>query len=321
MLPPKDKLTICFAHVVYHFDHEFKSRKIGVKSFEVRDRNELSRRIGEADVLVCSSMWQNSLVDHAERLRFIQCNGAGTEQFDLGLLGSRGLRLASGQGSNSNAVAQHGFALILGLMRLIPQACENQSKRVWRPMTSDPSRREDELGGKTMVVVGFGHVGSLIGRLAKAFGMRVVGLKRDLSAGGESADALHGMNELASVLPQADFVVLACPLTAETKKLIDAPALSLMKDTAYLINLSRGGCVDEPALIRALESKEIAGAGLDVVAHEPLSPDLPLWGMRNVILTPHSAGETRSYEKNVVDVLLENIGRLDRGERMINQVL
>jgi phosphoglycerate dehydrogenase-like enzyme len=322
MLPPKENLTVCFAHAAYHFQREFQVRQRGIDSFEVRTRDDLAERLVEADVLVVSSLWRNDLLDFANRLRFVQCNGAGTEQFDLDRFRQRGLRLASGQGTNSNAVSQHAMTLILALTRRLPEILRWQAIAKWRPMTTNPEQREDELTGKTLVIVGYGHVGRALASLAKAFGMRVIGLKRNPNTGGEGADAVHRMDELHSLLPLADFVVLTCPLTKETEKVIDNKALSRMKKSAILINLSRGRCVDEAALIHSLMNGGIAGAGLDVVAQEPLPADSPLWRIENVIITPHSAGETRHYEANVIDLLSENLGRLWRGEAQLrNQVV
>ena len=158
--------------------------------------------------------------------------------------------------------------------------------------------------------------------LAKAFGMRVIGIKRDPSKGGEAADSVHGFSELKAILPQADFVALTCPLTKETEKVIDTDALSRMKKSAYLINAARGRCVDEPALIKALQDKKIAGAGIDVTVEEPLSSSSPLWDFSNVLITPHTAGETRRYEENVLDILTDNLEHLWRGELILrNQIV
>jgi phosphoglycerate dehydrogenase-like enzyme len=116
------------------------------------------------------------------------------------------------------------------------------------------------------------------------------------------------------LLPQADFVALTCPLNEETAKIIGADALSRMKRSAYLVNVARGGCVDEAALIRALAGRAIAGAAIDVTAEEPLPAASPLWDMRNALITPHTAGETQKYEDNVLDILMDNLDRLWRGE-------
>src|SRR3954451_6421044 len=187
MLPPTEKLTICFAHAAYHFRREFQARQSQIDSFEVRNREDLARRIEEADVLVVSSLWRNDMLELSKRLRFIQCNGAGTEQFDLPQLQRRGLRLASGQGTNSNAVSQHAMTLILALTRRLPEILRWQADARWRPMTTNPEQREDELTGKTLVIVGYGHVGRALGSLAKAFGMGVIGLKRNPDTGSEGA--------------------------------------------------------------------------------------------------------------------------------------
>jgi D-2-hydroxyacid dehydrogenase (NADP+) len=322
MLPPNDKLTICFAHVAYQLHERFSGRDTGINSFAVRDHETLENRVGEADVLVISGLWHDGLLDRAGKLRFIQAIGAGTDQFPLAALKKRGIRLASARGVNYRAVAEHAMTLILALSRRLPEARDNQAKRVWRGMIGDLSRREDELGGKTLLVAGLGQIGGRLAQLAKAFDMRVVGLRHNPAAGRGAADAVHAMGEFKSLLPEADFVALTCPLTKETENLVDAEALARMKPSAYLVNVARGRVVDEPALVEALAARRIAGAGIDVTAEEPLAPNSPLWGMDHVLLTPHSAGETRRYEDNVIEILRDNLGRLRRGEEPLrNQVI
>jgi phosphoglycerate dehydrogenase-like enzyme len=322
MIPPSDKVAICFAHVAYQLQERFAALDTGIHSFAVRDAETLMDRVEEADVLVISGLWQNGLLDRAAKLRFIQAIGAGTDQFSRDELARRGIRLASARGVNARAVAEHAMALVLALSRRLPEARDNQARRVWRGMIGDLSRREDELGGKTLLVIGIGDIGGRLARLAKAFDMRVVGLRRDPSLGSGKADAVHPMSALKSVLPDADFVVLTCPLTEETENLIDAEALGHMKSSAYLVNVARGRVVNEAALIEALAARRIAGAGLDVTAEEPLAPSSPLWGMEHVLVTPHTAGETRHYEDNVIEILRDNLDRLWRGESQLrNQVV
>jgi phosphoglycerate dehydrogenase-like enzyme len=153
--------------------------------------------------------------------------------------------------------------------------------------------------------------------LARAFDMRVVGVRRDPSRGAGAADKIAGEDGLLEMLPQADFIALTCPLTPKTENLIDAKALAAMKPSAYLINVARGRVVNEPALVEALEQERLAGAALDCVWDEPLPATSSLWGVRNVLITPHTAGETRRYEDNVIDLLLENLERLWRGEVLL----
>jgi len=322
VIPPSDKLAICFAHVAYQLHERFSALDTGIDSFAVRDLDRLKERIGDADVLVISGLWRNELLEGAERLRFIQAIGAGTDQFPREELHKRGIRLASARGVNARAVAEHAMALMLALNRRLPEARDNQTKRVWREMIGDLSRREDELAGKTLLIVGLGDIGGRLARLAKAFDMRVVGLRRELVMGKGAADAVHRMDELKAQLPGADFVALTVPLSAETTNLIDAEALGIMKPSAYLINVARGRVVDEAALVEALAAHRIAGAGIDVTIEEPLPENSPLWAMEHVLVTPHTAGETRRYEDNVIEILRENLDRLWRGERLLrNQVV
>lgn len=322
VLSGKDSLTIGFAHAAYRLGDEFTDRKMGIRHFEVRAFDDLKARIGEADVLVVSGLWRNELLDHAPRLRFIQSISAGVDQYARDQLQKRGIRLASAQGANERAVAEHAMALMLALTRHIPSARDNQARRHWRPMISDLARREDELGGKTLLIVGLGRIGQRLAHLAKAFDMRVVGLRRDPGAGGGAADAVHATSKLHALLPEADIVALTCPLNAETANIIDARALAAMKPSALLVNVARGRCVDEDALVAALSDRRLAAAALDCVREEPLPSSSPLWAMENVLITPHTGGETRRYETRVVDLLLDNLDRLWRGETTLkNQIV
>ena len=313
-LPAKDKLTICFAHVAYRMGERFALRNTGMNWFEVRSLDELKARVAEADVLSCSGLWRNELIALAPKLAFVQSISAGTDQYSRDALGAAGIRVASAQGLNERAVAEHAIALILAMARKIPEARDNQAAKHWRGMIGDISKREDELGGKTLVIAGLGRIGSRLATLARAFDMKVIATKRDVSKGASVADKVVGEDGLLSVLPEADFVALTCPLTPKTENLIDAKALAAMKPSAYLINVARGKVVNEPALIEALQAKRIAGAALDCVWEEPLPATSGLWSVPNVLITPHTAGETRRFEDNVLDLMMENLDRMWRGE-------
>ena len=322
MIPRKDELTVCFAHVAYNLQARLAKRETGIRSFQVWNRDELDARVGEADVLVISGLWRNELVEKATRLRFIQAIGAGTDQFGRDLLSARGIRLASASGVNMKAVSDHAMALILALARRLLEARDNQVKHHWRGMIGDLTRREDELGGKTIVIVGLGNIGGRLARLAKAFDMHVIGVRRDPAAGKGAADSVHAIADLHSLLPQADIVALTCPLTKETENLIDADALARMKQSAFLINTARGKIVNEAALAATMRAGGIAGVAIDVTAEEPLPTESPLWDLPNTLITPHTAGETRRYEDNVLDILEENLQRLWRGDaRLRNQIV
>ncbi len=189
-------------------------------------------------------------------------------------------------------------------------------------MIGDLTLREDELSGKTVLIIGLGRIGGRLAQLAKAFDMRVIGFRRHLDAGAGAADAVHPLTELPAFMPRADFVALTCPLVPETRGLIDAKALGLMRRSAFLVNAARGGCVVEQALVEALQEGRIAGAALDVTEPEPPAESSLLWGMPNVFITPHTGGETRKYEANVNEILVENLEHMWRGEAELrNQIV
>jgi D-2-hydroxyacid dehydrogenase (NADP+) len=316
-LPARDQLTICFAHVAYRMGERFALRNAGLHWFEVRSLDELKARINDVDVLLCSGLWRNELIPAATRLVFIQSISAGTDQYSREALGAAGIRGASAQGVNERAVAEHAMALILAMARRIAEARDNQTAKKWRGMIGDISEREDELGGKTLVIAGMGRIGSRLAALAKAFEMRVIAIRRDPSRGAGAADQVVGQDGLLDVLPHADFVALTCPLTPETENLIDATALAAMKASAQLVNVARGKVVNEAALVEALNQGRIAGAALDCVRDEPLPATSGLWDVPNLLITPHTAGETRRYEDNVIDLLLENLERQWRGDAVL----
>jgi D-2-hydroxyacid dehydrogenase (NADP+) len=322
MFPSKDELTICFAHAAYQMQARFALRKTGIRSFEVRDPDEFRKRVGEADVVVVSGMWKNDLLPQAAKLKFVQSISSGTDQYSKEQLAAKKVRLASAAGVNARAVAEHAMSLILAIARRLPEARDNQHRKMWRGMIGDLAEREDELGGKTVLVVGMGRIGSHLARLAKAFDMKVIGIRRDPSQGTNSADEIHAMGDLVKLVPQADFVALTCALTPETTGLMSAAAFAAMKPSAVFVNVARGKVADESALIETMKAKRIWAAALDVTAEEPPPQESPLWAMPNVFITPHTAGETRRYEDNVIDILMENLDRLWRGETALrNQVL
>ena len=197
-LPASDKLTICFAHVAYRMGERFALRNAGLDWFEVRSLDDLKARIKNVDVLLCSGLWRNELIPAAPRLAFIQSISAGTDQYSRDALGAAGIRVASAQGVNERAVAEHAIALILAMARRIPEARDNQTAKKWRGMIGDISTREDELGGKTLVIAGMGRIGSRLATLAKAFDMRVIAIRRDPSKGAGAADKVVGEDSLLS---------------------------------------------------------------------------------------------------------------------------
>lgn len=321
MLPSKNQIRICFAHPAYQMAERFAARNSGIAHIQVRSVEELVAEIPGIDVLVISQMWKNELVGSAKKLRFIQSISAGSDQFDEQKLRARGIRLASAAGITAQAVAEHAMALMLALRRHLHTARDNQSKKHWRGMISDIPSREDQLGGKTLLIIGLGRIGTRLARLAKAFDMRVIGTRRDARREVDHVDAVVGNDRLLDLLPSADIVVVTCPLTPETRNLISAAAIAAMKPSVHLINVARGAIVDEAALIQALREERVGAAGLDVMCEEPLPLSSPLWTMPNVLITPHKAGETQRLEDGVIDVLMENLARQWRGETVLENQL
>jgi phosphoglycerate dehydrogenase-like enzyme len=321
MLPSKNHIRICFAHPAYQMAEQFAARNSGIAHIQVRTDQDLVAEIPGIDVLVISQMWKNELIGSAKRLRFIQSISAGGDQFDEQQLRTHGIRLASAAGITAQAVAEHAMALMLALRRHLHTARDNQLRKHWCGMISHIPSREDQLGGKTLLIIGLGRIGTRLARLAKAFDMRVIGTKRDPSRGVDNVDTVVGNDRLLDLLPSADIVVVTCPLTPETRNLINAAAIAAMKPSVHLVNVARGAIVNEAALIQALQEERVGAAGLDVMREEPLPVSSPLWTMPNVLITPHKAGETQRLEDGVIDVLMENLARQWRGEIVLENQL
>ena len=320
--PDKDKIKIQFSHVAYRMAERFSMRDTGIYHYQTWTEEETLLKISQCDVLVISGFWNNALLEDAKNLKYVQSIGAGYDQFPLEELKMRGIRLVNAKGVNTNAVAEHALSLMLALTRQVHISRDNQINSFWRGMLCDISLREDELLEKTVLIVGMGNIGSRLAKFAKALDMRVLGVKRDTLHVNGPVDEIYSPDELLNVIGEADYVVLTCPLTPETENIVDKDFINQMKQSAYFINVARGGCVDEQSLINALNSKKIAGAAIDHFKDEPLKKTSFFWKIPNLIITPHTAGETRLYEERVIDITLENLGRLWRNETdLIHQIV
>ncbi|WP_219834835.1 D-2-hydroxyacid dehydrogenase [Paenibacillus sp. R14(2021)] len=217
-------------------------------------------------------------------LRWVQSWSSGIDSLPLDLLAERGILLTDASGVHARSVSETVIAMMLGLARGIASAVRNQQRSVW-----ESPRTLAEMNGGTVAIVGAGEIGREVARLARAFDMRVAAVRRSGGAMPE-ADVVYGLAELDDALREADYVVNSLPLTSETWHLFHAERFAVMKSGAYFINVGRGGTVRTEDLVAALNTGVIAGAGLDVFEQEPLPADHPLWGMPNVIITPHNAG-------------------------------
>ena len=260
------------------------------------------------------------LVLAAPDLRWVQAFSAGTDLHVYQDMLARGLLLTSAAGASAPTVAQTAVAGLLALARGFPRIVAAQRRREWRPLSRDGAEPRD-LAGQTALVVGTGPIGQEVGRLCRALGLRTVGVRRNAAAGAPPGfDEAAGFADLSEKLPRADWLVLACPLTATTRGFIDAEALALLPPGAHLVNVARGGVVVEADLLAALESGRVAGAFLDVFTAEPLPPDSPFWDLPNVIVSPHSAAASDGLAERVAAVFCENLGRWRRGEPLRNLV-
>lgn len=292
-------------------------------------REEIARKTGEpveacppereeellpmADIIIGDMRLTERQLALAGRLRWFYCVSAGVERLPFAALARREVLVTNASGIHASPMAEHALMMMLAFRRRLLEYRASQRRKEWSRLIPG------ELRGAVLCVVGTGSIGRETARRARAFGMRVTGVRRSPRPM-EEFDAVAGLTDLRRALGEADFVLLLTPLTDKTRGLMGAAEFAAMKREAVFLNLSRGGTVDEPALIDALRAGQIAGAGLDVFAREPLGPDSPLWGMENVILTPHIAGITDHYMKSVAELFLQNYKELRAGEVPRNRV-
>jgi phosphoglycerate dehydrogenase-like enzyme len=191
-----------------------------------------------------------------------------------------------------------------------------QHAHEWRPLRG--AALPDDLRGQTVVLIGVGAIGTIFAGYAQAFGLNVIGVRRSPKTAHDAVEEMVHPSKLNEVLPRADWIVIACPLSEETRDLVNAESFRHMKKGARLINIARGEIVDEEALIDALRAGKIAGAHLDAHRQEPLSADSPLWDLPNVIVSPHNASASTGNEKRIAEMFIANFGHWLRGEKMIN---
>ena len=299
--------------------------------FRFAAESQMDSHLADIEVL----MTRNLAVDlkKAPRLKWIQMMGAGADRLDYKILMERNIRVTNASGIHAVPIAEYVFAFMLAFSYRLPVIFAWQGRRHW-PKDARTLLGGSELRGKTILIFGYGSIGREVGRLAHAFGMRVLALKHSPDQRddkgyclpgvgdpkGEIPERIFGPSHLLEVLPECDFVVLTTPLTPETEGMIDERALRAMKPTACLINMARGKVVDEKALIRALKDKRIAGAGLDVFSQEPLPEDSPLYDLENVIISPHNAGNSPAYNERLTDVFVENLERYLAGKPLLNLI-
>ncbi|WP_413375305.1 D-2-hydroxyacid dehydrogenase [Alkalihalobacillus sp. 1P02AB] len=282
-----------------------------------KDSSIWQEHIDSAEILVS---WKKSFAEQIQKsntLRWLQSWSAGIDNYPLDYFKKNQILLTTANGVHTNPISETVFALMLSLTRNLHKYIRNQEKKKWFH-----EYNYLELHGKTIGIVGVGAIGQEVAKIAKAFNMNVLGV-RNSSKDLDYVDRMYRSSELEDVLPLCDYVVVATPLTPETKHSFTRESFKLMKETAFFINIGRGQLVKEDDLIWALENKEILGAGLDVFEVEPLPESNPLWEMEQVIVTPHTSGSTGYYNERVIEeIFLPNLEIYLKGDKKlpINQV-
>ncbi|MFD1418321.1 D-2-hydroxyacid dehydrogenase [Companilactobacillus keshanensis] len=252
---------------------------------------------------------------NSETLNWIQTIRAGVDALPLRALDEKGIMLSTGSGANSINIAEQALAYMLMFERSMNLSTWDQTKKVWHR-----EKKYDEVYNKTVMLVGVGHIGSQLAQYAKALGMRTIGVRHS-DQPLPNIDKMVSMNDIDKHLKEADFVVNSLPDTTDTEKMFNKDFFKKMAKTSYFISIGRGKSTNTNDLVEALQTKEIAGAGLDVVDPEPLKEDSPLWDMKNVILTPHNAGRSVHYEERAFKIFKKNLkSYIENGEVVENLV-
>jgi phosphoglycerate dehydrogenase-like enzyme len=291
----------------------------GVEFLAPADRPEADRLLPEADVVLGWAVRPENF-DRAGQLKWIQITAAGVGSLLFPALIDSPVVVTNGRGLHAVAMAEHTIAVLFGFARRLHLARDAQRERVWAQEALLRGPGFMKLEGTRLGLVGLGSVGAEIAVRARALGLEVVAVRRRPSADPAPADAQWGVEALDELLATSDWVVLAAPLTEETRGLIGARELARMRPGAVLVNLGRGGLVDEAALVEALRSGRLGGAALDVVEHEPLPVDSPLWDLPGVILTPHVSGLGPRYWERAMDLFAENLRRYLADQPLLNTV-
>lgn len=274
-----------------------------------REKSVYEPHIQEAEIIVG---WRDDIAKMCLRsdssLKWIQSWGAGVDNMPLQKLKEKNIILTNTSGVHPFPISETVFAMILTFTRRIHLYLRNQLKNQWRY-----EKNLQEVHGKIIGIIGAGAIGEEIAKLAKAFGMKVLGIRRS-GKPSLNIDKMFDIKGLDEVISQSDYVVNILPSTKETYRLLGLEQFKKMKSTAFYINVGRGETTDQEALIKALEENLIAGAGLDVFNEEPLTKESPLWNFENVIITPHISGVTDNYEDRAMDIFIKNFQCYLKGE-------
>jgi phosphoglycerate dehydrogenase-like enzyme len=288
----------------------------GMRVVRTTERTAIEGLLDDLEIAV--GQFPHDLLPRARRLRWLQEWGAGVDWLMRHPEAAElDFTLTNASGVHAIPISEQILGYLLAFARQLAPAIRAQERRAWKAPRRD---QLFELAGKTMLLVGVGAIGARTAAIAAALGMRVLGIRRNPAADVPGVEAIYGSDRLHDLLPQADCVVLTVPLSRETQGMIGERELRAMKPSGYLINIGRGGAIQEQALIRALREGWLAGAALDVFEQEPLPEASALWEMDNVIITAHYAGLTPAYDQRALAIFLDNLQRYRSGEPLRNVV-
>jgi phosphoglycerate dehydrogenase-like enzyme len=281
---------------------------------------ELTAELRNAEIAIGSTLPPNELAS-ASQLKWVHSPAAAVHHYMVPEFVASPTVLTNGSSIFAAPVAEHVLGLLFALARQIPACVRYQAQNTWgQQLLSDARPPVRQVAGATLGLVGLGAIGAEVVLRAKALGMNVVAVREHPEKPAEGVSIVYATRDIAQLLAQSDFVVLAAPVTPNTRHLIDAERLAKMKPDAYLINVGRGSLVDEPALAQALQAKQIAGAALDVFEEEPLPETSPLWALENLLITPHCAGFIQNLWQRHVELISKNLSRYLAGERLLGLV-
>ena len=304
------------ADVAVHVRRRFPEMKV----VHLPTYDHLADEIGDTDIFVGWSLRPEQFV-LAKKLRWIHSTAAGVGQLMYPELRASSVVVTNASGVHTIPMAEHIVGMLIALARRFPSSFRYQMARHWAQQELwDEPIRPRELAGQVLLIVGFGAIGREVARRVRPLGMKIWAVTRSGRAETSDADRVLPVAQLGEVLHEADYVILAAPETPETRRMIGARELARMKPTAHLINVARGSLVDEPALIRALAERQIAGAALDVTEEEPLPRESPLWTLPNVFITPHISSVSEYLWDRQTELLLENLERWFSGRELRNVV-
>ncbi len=288
--------------------------------FDLVTPDDVDEHIIKADAALIGWVGARETLDLATRLRWIQTAGAGVERVVGDGFADRGITLTNGSGVMAPNMAEHIIGLMIAFARGFPALLKGQQTQTWKNGVG--METVFELGGQTALLVGLGDIALATAERLQAFGVHVIGVSRSGGSGDlpPHVDRVVSIAELDSVVGEADHVISSVPHTADTVGMFDRDRFARFKDGAYFYNVGRGTSVDQTALIEALQSGKIGGAGLDVTDPEPLPEGDPLWDAPNVIITAHTAGATPHFRQRVLDLFAENLRRYQAGEDLLNVV-